>query len=117
MAALGGLTSGIVAHVLHVAAPGFADGLQLVRESLDGGRIDAAGADRLAIGRGAGLNEVGVGLAIGVGRERAGLTADHRHVVIETHVAGSVVLREQHSWETRVWERYGALDVGPKVTL
>jgi hypothetical protein len=40
----------IIAHVFHVCAPGFACRIELIRKSLDGGRIDAAVADGLTSG-------------------------------------------------------------------
>src|SRR5580692_11428900 len=54
----------VIAHVFHVAAPGLADGVELVGKSLDRRGIDAAVADGLAIWSCAGEYEVRIDLAV-----------------------------------------------------
>src|SRR5580704_1168789 len=97
MAASRRFTSRVVAHISHVSAPSFADGVELIGQSLDGGRIDAARADGLAVGSHAGENVIGVGSAVVARLWSAGLPAQHGDIVVQADVAGAVVLREQYA--------------------
>src|ERR1700730_1908281 len=93
----GGFTSGVVAHISHVAAPRLANSVELIRQSLDGGRIDAAGTDGLTVGSGASKNVIGVNGAVIAGLRGGGLAAEHGNGVVQADVAVAVVLREQHT--------------------
>src|ERR1700720_4269770 len=91
------LASGVVAHISHVAAPGFANGGELIRQSLDGGGVNAPAADGLSVGSDAGEDEVSVSEAVVAGLRSSRLAADHGDVIVQAHMAGAVVLGEQHA--------------------
>ena len=82
-------------HVLHVALPRKALCGELVGDGLHGRRVDAALADRLAVGPDHARGHVGEELAVGLGLDVRRLPADHREVVRVAQVRGGVVLREQ----------------------
>src|ERR1700722_10572472 len=86
----------IIAHVFHVCAPGFSGSVELIRKSLDGGRIDAAVADGLTVGGSAGERKIRVDLAIVAGIRCSSLATEHGDVIVETYVAGAVVLVEKN---------------------
>ena len=54
-------------------------------------------ADRLAVWRRAGLNEIGEDAAIGPGLGGGRLSADHRQVIVEAVVPGAEILRRQRA--------------------
>src|SRR5436309_7580332 len=81
----------VLAHVLHVAAPGRSLGGELVPDRRDRGRVDATDADRLSVGAARRAHEVdvewGIGLRVGI---RA-LAAHEAYVVVEALVPGPEV--------------------------
>ena len=97
MSAGGGFASGIVAHIAHIGTPRFACGVELIGKSLDGGWIDAAGADGLAIRGDAGESKILIDLAIITCLRSGGLAAEHGDIVVEADVAGAVILVEEHA--------------------
>jgi len=111
MAASGGFARWIVAHIFHIAAPSLAGSGQLIGESLHACRIHAAVANSRAVGRGAGLHEVGVHLAAIARLGSGGLAADHGDVVVEADVAGAEILIEQDALSRQRLGQEGSLRV------
>jgi hypothetical protein len=85
------------AHILHVALPRQALGLELVGDGQGCGRIDATRPDELTVEGRRHTDELrvvdAVGLGLGVGR----LAAHHGDVVAETQVARAVVLLHEQA--------------------
>ena len=87
---------GVVAHVLHVAAPAQPRAGQLIGNRLHRRRVDAARAHGLPVRPHDAREDVlearhAVALRVGIGR----LAGDHRDVVAEADVRGAVVLAQQ----------------------
>lgn len=95
MATCGGLTGGIIAHILHVCSAGFAYGLQSVGKRFDACRIYAATAYRLSVGSHSREHKIGIRLAVIPRLVIGSLATDHRDVIIETGMSDAVVLRQK----------------------
>src|SRR5258705_11813999 len=116
MAASSGFACRIVSHVLCVATPGLADGVELVWKGLNGSRVDTAVADSLAVGSGASKHEVCKNLAV-VGCVRRGcLTTDHGGVIIQADAPGTEKLIEKKAKRPGGLGEGGAFEFGPEIS-
>ena len=104
----------IVTHVLEVGAPRPAARGELIGQRLHARRVDAAGANGLAIGRDAGEQVVLVHLAVIPRGLRRRLAADHRDVVAEAEVGRAEVLAEQRTARRQRVREVRGLATGPE---
>ncbi len=100
----------VLAHVLHVAAPGLARRLELVGDRTNFGRVDAAGPERLPVRADRpGRNVIESAGAIGLRHRVLGLAADQGDVVAEAEVPRAVVLAEQPALRGQLAREVGGL--------